>query len=120
LQKKNAHWENGGSFHVLLIWDCCINLKKHFKRVKNQCELYSFPTNHDGSRHALPYFYALVLFMVAANVDGLLPWRTSNLVNVRRWSGVTYFKTPRGCAERSFIFLPNYKIYISSSELTCQ
>jgi hypothetical protein len=37
--------------------------------------------------------------IVAGNDHGLLPWRTSNLVNVRRPSGVTYFKTPRGRAE---------------------
>ena len=29
---------------------------------------------------------------MAHNDHGLLPWRTSNLVNVRRPSGVTYFK----------------------------
>ena len=36
---------------------------------------------------------------MAHNDHGLLPWRTSNLGNVRRPSGVTYFKTPRGRAE---------------------
>jgi len=36
---------------------------------------------------------------MAYNVQGLLPWRTSNLVNVPRPSGVTYFKTPRGRKE---------------------
>ena len=36
---------------------------------------------------------------MTANGHGLLPWRTSNLVNVRRPSGVTYFKTPRGRPE---------------------
>src|SRR5438045_8204281 len=51
---------------------------------------------------------------MAANDHGLLPWRTSNLVNVPRPSGVTYFKTPRGRTEpwqqtdvgcRFFLFL---------------
>src|SRR5947207_15110777 len=37
---------------------------------------------------------------MAGNDHGLLLWRTSNLGNVRRPSGVTYyFKTPRGRAE---------------------
>jgi len=36
---------------------------------------------------------------ITHNVQGLLPWRTSNLGNVRRPSSVTYFKTLRGRAE---------------------
>ena len=40
-----------------------------------------------------------MFIQLAANDHGLLPWRTSNLVNLRRPSGVTYFKTPRGHAE---------------------
>jgi hypothetical protein len=43
--------------------------------------------------------YEFGAVIIAANVQGLLPWRTSNLVNVHRPSGVTYFKTPRGRAE---------------------
>jgi hypothetical protein len=36
---------------------------------------------------------------MAGNDHGLLPWRTSNLVNVRRPSGLTYLDKPRGRAE---------------------
>jgi hypothetical protein len=39
------------------------------------------------------------LKQLAPNVQGLLLWRTSKVMNVRSPSGVTYFKTPRGRAE---------------------
>jgi len=41
----------------------------------------------------------VVANLIAANVQGLLPLRTSKVMNVRRPSGVTYFKTPQGRTE---------------------